>query len=898
MLNQPLWRLVRQVANVIAATVAVLVVLVLCAAGFHQLPALGRALDPGHGAWLSAAGGQLPTTQKLTLPGLNRAAAVSFDSHGVASIDAASETDAVLALGYLHASLRLTQMDTERRMAEGALAQLDGPSAVPSDEFELRLGLMRTAEREWAGLPKTGAAAQLLVSYAQGVNDYLAQVRRSGRWPAKYSLAGVYPSDWTPVDSLAIQGALTQELDFTTTPLDNAVLARSLGLGRTAGWFAGAQPSQPAPYDPGPYHLQGIVPVGTSMTTAVPQHKHNKRAVKKQPHSHRVPGGPGTPVLPSAAVASAASSVLAQTSVLPDGQLQRYPGGDAWVANGQKVFGGGAMLAGDPLLARTLPSAWFEVALSAPGYNVSGVGIPGLPGVLIGHNQAIAWSLSGAGSQSALYYAEKTASSRPGEYFWHGRWRTMHRLSYTIAVRGQAPRQLTVEETVHGPVLADTAGQAISVDWMGNVPSPDVTVLQQIGVARNFKQFTAALAGWRAPAGTFAYADRHGNIGAIAAGYYPVIGHGAPWLPLDGTGSDDVAGVIPYRAVPQAYDPRSHLIVAAGQRPVTAAYPYSLRTGSFDPGYRAGRELAFLTRRSHLKVSDYAALQTSEVDELAEHLVPRVRAMLARAPLTPLQQQAAGLLKGWDYSMDQNSAAAAVWGMLWSDYLTATFAPWWQSAQVPTSLDPAGLAVTPSQLSLDSKLEHWTLADQANPAFSPPGHPAGTAASVLRSAFATAVASLHAKLGGSPASWTWGKLQASKIPALLSATGLGYGPVPSGGDPWTVNTATAALTREHDSPEPPALPVTTAGPSWRMIVRWSGRPGKRHVVATGIYPGGQAENPASPWYQNLIADWSAGSYLTLPSAGPPSSQRPAGREGSPGQAPERTAGQIRWELVP
>ncbi|HET7015965.1 MAG TPA: penicillin acylase family protein, partial [Streptosporangiaceae bacterium] len=194
MLNQPLWRLVRQVANVIAATVAVLVVLVLCAAGFHQLPALGRALDPGHGAWLSAAGGQLPTAQKLTLPGLSRAATVSFDSHGIASIGAASETDAVLALGYLHASLRLTQMDTERRMAEGTLAQLDGPSAVPSDEFELRLGLMRTAEREWAGLPKTGAAAQLLVSYARGVNDYLAQVRRSGHWPAKFSLADVYPS--------------------------------------------------------------------------------------------------------------------------------------------------------------------------------------------------------------------------------------------------------------------------------------------------------------------------------------------------------------------------------------------------------------------------------------------------------------------------------------------------------------------------------------------------------------------------------------------------------------------------------------------------------------------------------------------------------------------------------
>jgi penicillin G amidase len=861
-LNRPLWRLVRQVISVIAATVAVLVVLVLCAVGFHQLPALGRALDPGHGAWLSGAGGQLPTTQKLTLPGLTGAATVSFDHQGAASIDAASETDAMVALGYLHASLRLTQMDIERRMAEGTLAQLDGPGAVPSDEFELRLGLLRTAEQEWAGLPKTGAAAQLLISYAQGVNDYLAQVRQSGHWPAKFSLAGVYPAPWTPVDSLAIQGALTQELDFSATPLDNAVLARSLGLARTTNWLAAPPAGQPAPYDPGPYRYQGIAPVSTSMTAAVeprPKHKHKHKPEhegQKKPAAYPVSGDPGKPSLPSAAVASAAAAVLAQTSALPDGQLNRDPGGDAWAASGPKTSGGGAMLAGDPLLPRTLPSAWFEVALAAPGYSVSGVGVPGLPGILIGHNQAIAWSMSGTGSQSALYYAEKTARSRPGQYYWHGRWHAMHRLDYTIAVRGQAPRHLTVETTVHGPVLGQAAGQLISVDWMGNVPSPDVTVLQQLSTARDFSQFRTALAGWRAPAQTFVYADKRGNIGAIAAGYDPVLGHGTPWLPLAGAGADDVAGVIPYPAVPQAYDPRSHLIVAAGQRPVDAAYPYYLGSdsGSFDPGYRVSRELAFLTRRSHLTAAAAAALQTSEVDEPAERLVPHVRAILARAQLTPLQQQAADQLKGWDYSMDQSSAAAAIWSTLWSDYLTATFTPWWQSGHVPVRIDPAGLAVTTSQLSLDRLLERWTLTSQANQAFSPPGRPTRTAASVLRASFAAAVAELREKLGPSPSSWSWGKLQSSQEPA--------------------------------------------AGPSWRMIAGWAGRAGQRRPVATGIYPGGESENPASPWYQNLTADWSDGTYLTLPSASPQPSSPPAGHQGKPAQPPGAATGQIRWEMVP
>jgi penicillin G amidase len=899
-LNRPLWRLVRQVANVIAATVAVLVVLALCAVGFHQLPPLGRALDPGHGAWLSAAGGQLPSAQKLTLPGLTAPAAVSFDSHGIVSIDAASETDVMVALGYTHASQRLTQMDTERRMAEGTLAALDGPSAVPSDEFELRLGLRRTAAREWAELPKTGAEAQLLTSYSQGVNDYLAQARRSGHWPAKFALTGVYPADWTPEDSLAIQGALAQELDFSTAPLDNALLARSLGLARTASWFGLAGAGQPAPFDPGPYRDLGVAPISTSMTPSGPAQTRKGRSPR--PNSPKTPKqpvpAPGTAALPSAAIAAAAEAVLAQTSTLPDNQLYRYQGGDAWAANGQKVPGGGALLAGDPLLPQTLPSAWFEVALSAPGYDVAGVGIPGLPGILIGHNQAIAWSLSGTGSQQVLYYAERTASSRPGQYFWHGRWRAMRQFRYTIEVRGQASRTLTVQSTVHGPVLANVSGQAISADWMGNVPSPNLTVLQQLSTAHNFKQFTAALASWKAPAQTFVYADSHGNIGAIAAGYYPVAGHGAPWLPLAGGGRDDVAGVIPYQAVPQTYDPRSHLIVAASQRPVTGAYPYYLGTGSVDPGYRASRELAFLTHRSHLNASAFASLQTSEVDELAERLVPKVRTMLARARLTPVQRQAADLLKGWDYSMDQNSTAAAIWWSLWTDYLTATFTPWWRSGQVPVSLDPDGLAVTTSQFGLDRALERWTLSGRANPAFSPPGRPAGSAASVLRNAFATAVAALHAKLGGSPSSWTWGKLQSTRIPSLVSKTGLGYGPVQSGGDPWTVNAVSAVSARGDGPPAPPAAPTATAGPSWRMIVRWSGRPGQRHPVAAGIYPGGQSENPASPWYQDLVAGWSAGHMLTLPSASPALSGRPAGHQGTPGRAPGGTAGQIRWEMVP
>src|SRR5262245_31919848 len=200
----------RSFGNAAAALLASAIVLGLLGAGAAAIPPSGPALVPGHCAWLSAAGAELPTAQALALPGLTAPARVSFSQQGIASVTAATETDAFVALGYVHATFRLTQMDLERRIAAGRLAQLAGPSGVASDKFELRLGLVRIAQREWAAMPKTSPAARALAAYSRGVNDYLAGVRASGHWPAVYALAGVYPANWSPVDSLLVQSALTQ----------------------------------------------------------------------------------------------------------------------------------------------------------------------------------------------------------------------------------------------------------------------------------------------------------------------------------------------------------------------------------------------------------------------------------------------------------------------------------------------------------------------------------------------------------------------------------------------------------------------------------------------------------------------------------------------------------------
>ncbi len=824
-------------------------VLGLLAFGYGPVPALGRALDPGHGAWSSASGGLLPHSQTLTLPGLAHPVSVAFTSHGVPSIRADGQSDAFLALGYLHARFRLAQMDLERRLGEGRVAQLAGPAGVASDKFELRLGLLRTAQQEWAQTPRSSPAGQALLAYSRGVNDYLAQARASGDWPSIFGLTGVYPRDWTPVDSLVIQGVLTQQLDFTTSPLDYAVLERTLGAAHTTAWFPVLPPDQQSPYDPGPYHYRGIAPIAPQATLASrAQTAASAASTGRGRNAGNTVAARGE--APGRAVA-AAEAVLAQVSALPAGLIHEYPDSNAWAVNGRAVSGGVSMLAGDPHLPQTVPSVWYQAALSAPGLAVTGVTVPGLPGVLIGHNAHIAWSLTDVQNQATLFYSEQTSKSRPGQYFWDGAWRRMRQVTYTIPVRGGKPVPLTVDITVHGPVMT-RVGQTASVDWMGNIPSPDIAVMLAVAKAHDFTQFHAALANWRAPAQNFVYADDHGNIGAISAGYYPLVRHGDPWLPMPGTGADDVAGVIPYRAVPQVYDPPGHVVATANQRPVGPAYPYYIGTTGdfFDPGYRAGQIYAQLHGKTKLTPSSFAAIQLNVTDTLAQRIVPRLLAALGNRKLPTTQEEAASLLRGWNDDMTVSSAAASVWWTFWGDYLSAVFQPWWNAGKVPVHKDHAGLAVSVQQFSLDQVLESWTLTDPRATAFTPPGGAHRTAPQAMRTAFATAVAHLAAQLHGAPSSWAWGRLHSRQFRSLTQAAGLGYGPRASGSDSWTIDAADGNL-------------VSHSGPSWRMIVAWTGH---GSATAQGVYPGGQSENPASPWYEDQMADWWNGRYLAMPPA--------------------------------
>jgi penicillin amidase len=839
--------IIRRVVSLACALLTGVALLVVLARGAGPVPALGAALTPGRGVW-PAADGVAVRSQQLRLSGLRHPVTVSFTSAGLASVSATTDYDVFLAQGYLTADLRLTQMDLDRRLGEGRLAAIEGSAALGSDQFELRLGLLRTAEAEWAATPPGSAAGQALIAYSRGVNDRLAQLQASHQWPALYPLTGTRPAPWTPVDSLVIQEVLTQQLDFSTTPLDYALLSRSLGASRTMKWFP-VQPTNPQqPYDAGPYSYRKPVPMDLPDANA---------ATVTAGTTAAAPRDQAQPAQEAAAESARASqSILSDLRSLPAGAQQVYLDSNSWAVNGPKLAGAQSLLAGDPHLQLTLPSVWFEVALHSPSYDVTGASLPGLPAVVIGRNAHIAWSITDAENQSAFFYTEQTSGSHPGSYYWRGAWRPFRQVRYSIPVHGSAPTRLTVDLTAQGPVMT-TTGQTTAVYWAGDVPSADLTAILGVDRAASFGGFRQALRQWGAPALNFTYADDQGNIGVLGAGYYPQVPpHSAPWLPMSGTGDNDVIGTIPFAEVPQVYDPPGHVVVTANQPPVSAKYPYYIGTSSyFDPGYRTSEITDFLETHRQLTTAAMTQLQHNVTDQLAVALVPPLLRALAAGPLTSQERAARDLLASWNDDMSVGSAAASVWWTFFTTYLSDVFQPWWTAQRVPTHLDPGALDLSTVPTSLQEDLQQWTLRDPSNPAFTPPGGPTRDAATVMRLAFAQTVSKLSKKLGPDPRSWSWGRLHRREIPSLLGAAALGEAPYPAGGTGWTVDAADGGLT-------------SSFGPSWRMITSWTA-PGT--AVTQLAYPGGQSEDPGSPWYENLLASWNDGRYLS-----PPGGQSPGG----------------------
>jgi penicillin amidase len=527
-------------------------------------------------------------SQTVQLPGLRERVTVRRDERGIPYITATNDEDLYFAQGYATAADRLWQMDLLRRSARGELAEILGNSALEEDKRHRTYGFTQTADAEVA--QTTPEARAVLEAYARGVNAYIASLDPKSL-PPEFRLLMYQPRPWTPSDSLVVVKLFFESLS-TTWRLD---LMREAFADLPEEKRAGLMPAM-SPLD--------VLVVGKDRSVTGRPAGSNTSAQLKRTNS--------TDTLRFLQRdAERESQSLARLGLA----AESLAASNNWVISGKHTASGKPLLANDPHLSPSAPPIWHMVHLSAPGLKVAGVTAPGLPGVIIGHNDRIAWGFTNVGPDVQDLYIEKFDPSNPRRYMTPTGWQDAEVRREEIKVRkvftDSATDVVAIDVTVtrHGPIILEKDSKRYALRWTALDPKlNNGSGVYELNRAGNWREFTAAIRGYTPPMQNIVYADVDGHIGYYAAGVVPIRKSGDGSVPYDGsTEEGEWVSFIPFEKLPHLYDPPSGMVVTANQRIVGADYPHFL-THSWAQPYRARRILDLLKQRKRMIANDFRAI--------------------------------------------------------------------------------------------------------------------------------------------------------------------------------------------------------------------------------------------------------------------------------------------------
>jgi penicillin G amidase len=569
-----------------------------------------------------------PPAKKTKLRGLAGVAQVFFDSYGVPHLFADSWGDAYRTLGYLHATDRLGQMDLYRRQASGTMAEVRGKQALNDDILVRRLGIRRSCEALWRAGDLPVEMKEELEAYADGVNQRISQLGDEDL-PLVFKALGYKPARWTPVDTLVFSKYMGWDQSGTDDDLWFGMVAEKLG----AETF-----EQLWPLDR-PYEIPTIA-------------AQSDRTKLTRAPVRIVPGASG-------AYASAIRAL----------SWKRWLGGASfgsnnWAVDGTKTASGKPILCSDPHLGFRLPAIWYTCHLSVKGKSVAGVTFPGGPSVIIGFTDHHAWGLTNMQADAVDYFVETLHPSDPLQYKHLGQWKKMTRITEKIPVRGEAPHELNIDETVHGPIIS-REGRAIALQWTGLGPTRDPEAIWRMNRASSLKEFLAALDKLEVPALNVCYADVEGNIAMHPCGRLPLRLPGQGRVPLDGaSGDNDWKGWIPRNELPLEINPARHFVASANNRPTPVGYPHYVGW-MWDASYRIRRIHELLHPAKDLTINKMAPIQNDAYDKGAERFVPVLLSACRKSPpQDAFVRSVLEALSAWNYAADPEAIGPTIW-MRW-----------------------------------------------------------------------------------------------------------------------------------------------------------------------------------------------------------------------------------------
>ncbi len=766
-----------------------------------------------------AAADQAALCASLDVYGLQSPVHVYRDANGIPHIYAGNVEDLFFAQGYVHAQDRMWQMEFWRHIGQGRVSEIVGAPGVENDKFIRTSGWNRIAEENTVyyeqELPEAMTA---LEAYSAGVNAYL--VENKDDIAISQRILGLVGEPWEiepwePMHSIGWGVVMAWDLgDNWSAELQRARLNALIGEEATSELLPGY------PFGRRPV----IVPSSSSATGS------SAVAQAAAPEWNRV-----------------STTLIGEPPTIGLG-VGPFLGSNNWVVGGEHTESGLPLLANDPHLGIQMPSIWYQVGLHAPGWDVVGFSFAGIPGVIVGHNNQIAWGVTNVGPDVQDLYIERINPDNPNQYEFMGEWRDMDVREEVIKVNGGEDIVLTVRETVHGPVISDVVedtSDVLAMRWTANSgPSRILQSVLSINQARNFDEFREALRLWDIPSQNFVYADVEGNIGYQLPSLIPIRANGNGTIPVPGwTGEYEWEGYIPYDELPFALNPESGFIVTANNAAVDETYPY-LITYEWASGDRAQRITDMITEaiaQGPITADDFARMHVDSKSMRAESYVPLLATLSSDDARVA---QALELLRTWDLQERTDSVAASIFEIFYMQLARNVLA----DAVGADNVGDAHSAIFFHQLAGQPDSPWWDDTSTPEPE---------TREDILEKSLEDALVWLEAHLGDDMDGWAWGALHT----ATFASTPLGQsgiGPIESivNRGPFPVDGGSDLVNANSWSWDEPA--AVRAHVSMRMIVDMSDLDASRWVIPTG-----QSGHPYHPNYDDQIELWLNGEYLPM-----------------------------------
>lgn len=723
----------------------------------------------------------------IQLPILEKEVTVITDDHGVPHIKAETDQDLYAAQGYVQAQSRLFQMELSRRQASGTLSEVVGESSIETDKYFRTLGLRRAAEKSLALY--SDEDKQVLEWFSEGVNAYIQEAKDTNSLPIEFTLLGSEPDEWTPLDSLTIGKYMAYDLGGHWES-------------QAFNYYALNQFEEEKAYE------------------LFPQYPEDK------------------PMIIDEDEVDVATSF--EHAMIPE----PFNGSNNWVVSGDKSASGQPLLADDPHLGLATPSVWYQMHLETDDLNVSGVIFAGVPGIILGHNEDIAWGVTNTGPDVQQLYLEKRNPDNPEEFMFEGEWETAEVIDEPIKVKDEVI-DYQVVETRHGPVISEFAEDSgednvLSLRWTALEPTTELKAIIEINHATNWDEFETGLEKFLAPAQNFVFASKDGTIAYKANGNIPIYENSEEaLLPLPGWEKEyEWDGYIPFDELPTVINPDKGYIATANNKVVGDDYPYHISHMWAQP-YRYERIAEVLEAKDDLTVEDMKDLQMDKMNLRAREFVPLLVEQLSEADLDDEESKALELLTEWDFNDGVSDPQPLIFDHWFTEIESLLY------TEIPDNMLDlfGGKAQTTDQLlrtSLGQDEESIWFTDQ------------GGLNTVLEESLRSTVNQLEEDYGTDQPAWEWGDYHKVQFEHPLSSIHpvLAYffnreEPIPVGGS--RVTPMAAGYDQETGD--------VNHGASWRFVIDVDDLETGHHIVGPG-----QAEHFKSDWYHDQMTNWVDGTF--------------------------------------